>query len=67
MTKQTLRKMFEVLVGEPVSDRRYARLVKEFSQGKDLPVEAHAVKLMNGLGVMYLADGVIIEERVVSQ
>ena len=67
MTKQTLRKMFEALMDGPISDKRYASLLREFSQGEDLPVEAHAVKLMNGLGVMYLADGVIIEERVVSQ
>lgn len=61
-----LKRMFQALTGEQITPARYIALVKEYSSGEDEPVERDAVKLMTEMGVMYVSEGLIIEEVVVA-
>jgi len=64
MTKRVLSRMFRVLTGERITKARYAQLLAEFSAGDDEPVEPDVVRLMAEYGVIYVSDGLVIEEEV---
>lgn len=66
MKNDILKRMFETLAGEDLTNRQYVQLVKEFSSGVDAPVEPDAVKLVGEVGVIYILEGVVIEEIVFS-
>ena len=64
MRRDTLKRLFAVLTGEHVTNTRYAQLLREFSEGKDAPVEKNAVILVNEIGIVYLSGGVVYDEEV---
>lgn len=66
MTRALLTRMFRTLTGERITNKRYAQLFKEFSSGEDELVESEAVKLVNDYGVIFISEGLVIEEEVIA-
>ena len=57
--------MFAALTGEHIDNARYVQLLREYSSGEDVSVEKDAVKLIGAMGVIYIAEGIVLEEEVV--
>ena len=63
-SQKLLSRMFRVLTGERITKVRYTQLLKEFSEGQDTPVDPDAIRLINDVGIIYVSDGLIIEEWI---